>query len=138
MLFDVALQLGAAVRQAVWTHGRYDPGATDAADGGNVLADAVGQLRSSGAWLLGLFCCHGDDYRRRPAFTGRWRMRPSNGRAKSGSLRIALGATPRQATRIAEPVNGLRYAARHMIGLAGSFGLSARALSSLLFGIARG
>jgi ABC-type antimicrobial peptide transport system permease subunit len=95
------------------------------------LADAVGQPRLR-AWLLGLFAATAILL----AMTGLYGTMAyaAQQRTREIGLRIALGATPRQATGLLLG-SGLRLAAIGIgAGLAGSIGV-ARALSTMLFGV---
>jgi len=125
-----ASHLTAAVRRAVWSVDNTIPvpplRAMDQA-----LADAVGQPRFR-AWLLGLFAATAILL----AMTGLYGTMAyaAQQRTREIGLRIALGATPRQATSLLLR-NGMRLAAIGIgVGLAGSIGV-ARALSTMLFGV---
>ena len=125
-----AAHISAAVRQAVWSVDDTIPvpplRAMDEA-----FADAVGQPRFR-AWLLGLFAAAAILL----AMTGLYGTMAfaAQQRTREIGLRIALGATPTQATaRLLR--SGLTLTALGTaIGLAGSLAV-ARALSSLLFGV---
>jgi putative ABC transport system permease protein len=125
-----AAHVSAAVRQAVWSVDDTIP-VPPLRPMADAFADAVGQPRFR-AWLLGLFAATAILL----AMTGLYGTMAYavQMRTREIGLRIALGATPRQATsRLLR--NGLTLTALGIaIGLAGSMGV-ARALSSLLFGI---
>jgi putative ABC transport system permease protein len=123
-------RISAAVRQAVWSVDDTIPvPPLRAMD--DAFADAVGQPRFR-AWLLGLFAAAAILL----AMTGLYGTMAfaAQQRTREIGLRIALGATPTQATaRLLR--SGLTLTALGTaIGLAGSVGV-ARALSSLLFGV---
>ena len=125
-----AAHISAAVRQAVWSVDDTIPvPPLRAMD--EVFADAVGQPRFR-AWLLGLFAAAAILL----AMTGLYGTMAfaAQQRTREIGLRIALGATPTQATaRLLR--SGLTLTALGTaIGLAGSLAV-ARALSSLLFGV---
>jgi putative ABC transport system permease protein len=125
-----AAHISAAVRQAVWSVDDTIPvPPLRAMD--DAFADAVGQPRFR-AWLLGLFAAAAILL----AMTGLYGTMAfaAQQRTREIGLRIALGATPTQATaRLLR--SGLTLTALGTaIGLAGSVGV-ARALSSLLFGV---
>jgi putative ABC transport system permease protein len=125
-----AARLGAAVRQAVWSVDDTIP-VPPIRPMADALAGAVGQPKFR-AWLLGLFAAMAMAL----AMTGLYGTMAyaAQQRTREIGLRIALGATPRQATALLL-VNGLRLTALGTaIGLAGSVGV-ARALSSFLFGV---
>ena len=125
-----AAHISAAVRQAVWSVDNTIP-VPPLRPMEEAFADAVGQPRFR-AWLLGLFAGTAVLL----AMTGLYGTMAYavQLRTREIGLRIALGATPRQATakllRSGMTLTALGVA----IGLAGSVGVS-RALSSLLFGI---
>jgi putative ABC transport system permease protein len=125
-----AQALSGAVRQAVWsldgTVPVPPPGRME-----QLFADAVGQPRFR-AWLLGLFA----GTAMLLAMTGLYGTMAyvAQQRTREIGLRIALGATPQQATA---PLmrNGLTLAAiGTILGLAGSVAV-ARTLSTMLFGV---
>jgi len=125
-----AAHISAAVRQAVWSVDDTIPvPPLRAMD--DAFADAVGQPRFR-AWLLGLFAAAAILL----AMTGLYGTMAfaAQQRTREIGLRIALGATPTQATaRLLR--SGLTLTVLGTaIGLAGSVGV-ARALSSLLFGV---
>lgn len=125
-----AARVGAAVRQAVWSVDDTIP-VPPLRPMAEAFADAVGQPRFR-AWLLGLFAATAILL----AMTGLYGTMAYavQMRTREIGLRIALGATPQQAT---SPLlrNGLTLTMLGIaIGLAGSVGVS-RALSSMLFGI---
>jgi putative ABC transport system permease protein len=125
-----AARLGAAVRQAVWNVDDTIP-VPPIRPMADALAGAVGQPKFR-AWLLGLFAAMAMAL----AMTGLYGTMAyaAQQRTREIGLRIALGATPRQATSLLL-FNGLRLTALGTaIGLAGSVGVS-RALSSMLFGV---
>ena len=125
-----AAHVSAAVRQAVWSVDDTIP-VPPLRPMEDAFAEAVGQPRFR-AWLLGLFAATAILL----AMTGLYGTMAYavQMRTREIGLRIALGATPRQATsrllRNGLTLTGLGIA----IGLAGSVAV-ARALSSLLFGI---
>jgi putative ABC transport system permease protein len=121
------------VRQTVWSmDGTLPVPPLRALD--DLLAEAVGQPRFR-AWLLGLFGAMAVLL----AMTGLYGTTAYSAQQHTPEigLRMALGATPQQATaRLLR--NGLRIAALGMVlGLAGSFAV-ARALSTMLFGVGTG
>jgi putative ABC transport system permease protein len=125
-----ASHLTAAVRQAVWSVDATIP-VPPLRPMDQALADAVGQPRLR-AWLLGLFAATAILL----AMTGLYGTMAyaAQQRTREIGLRIALGATPRQATGLLLG-SGLRLAAIGIgAGLAGSIGV-ARALSTMLFGV---
>jgi putative ABC transport system permease protein len=97
----------------------------------DAFADAVGQPRFR-AWLLGLFAATAMLL----AMTGLYGTMAYavQMRTREIGLRIALGATPQQATSRLLRSGLILTATGIAIGLAGSVGVS-RALSSMLFGI---
>ena len=125
-----AAHLTAAVRQAVWSIDNTIP-VPPVRPMEDAFAEAVGQPRFR-AWLLGLFAAtaillatlglYGTI-----AYAAQLRTREIG-------LRIALGATPRQATAPLLRNGMVLTAVGTAIGLAGSVGVG-RALSSLLFGV---
>ncbi len=125
-----AAHISAAVRQAVWSVDNTIP-VPPLRPMEEAFADAVGQPRFR-AWLLGLFAGTAVLL----AMTGLYGTMAYavQLRTREIGLRIALGATPSQATakllRSGMTLTALGIA----IGLAGSVGV-ARALSSLLFGV---
>ena len=125
-----AAHVSAAVREAVWSVDNTIP-VPPVRPMEDAFADAVGQPRFR-AWLLGLFAATAILL----ALTGLYGTMAYavQMRTREIGLRIALGATPRQATSSLLR-NGLVLTALGVaIGLAGSVGVS-RALSSMLFGI---
>ena len=125
-----AAHIGAAVRQAVWSVESTIP-VPPLRPMDDLFADAVGQPRFR-AWLLGLFAATAILL----AMTGLYGTMAYavQQRTREIGLRIALGATPRQATALLLR-SGLRLTAIGVaIGFAGAVAV-ARALSSLLFGI---
>ena len=97
----------------------------------DAFAGAIGQPRFR-AWLLGLFAATAILL----AMTGLYGTMAyaAQQRSREIGLRIALGATPQQATAMLLR-NGLVLAGiGTLVGLAGSFGV-ARALSTMLFGV---
>jgi putative ABC transport system permease protein len=125
-----AAHLGAAVRDAVWSMDRTIP-VPPLRPMEDMFADAVGQPRFR-AWLLGLFAATAILL----AVTGLYATMAyaAQQRTREIGLRIALGATPAQATALLLR-NGLMLTAIGVaIGLAGSVAVG-RGLSSLLFGI---
>ena len=125
-----AAHISAAVRQAVWSVDDTIP-VPPLRPMDEAFADAVGQPRFR-AWLLGLFAATAILL----AMTGLYGTMAfaAQQRTREIGLRMALGATPAQATaRLLR--SGLTLTALGTaIGLAGSVGV-ARALSSLLFGV---
>jgi putative ABC transport system permease protein len=125
-----AAHISAAVRQAVWSVDNTIP-VPPLRPMEEAFADAVSQPRFR-AWLLGLFAGTAVLL----AMTGLYGTMAYavQFRTREIGLRIALGATPSQATakllRSGMTLTALGIA----IGLAGSAGV-ARALSSLLFGV---
>jgi putative ABC transport system permease protein len=122
--------LGAAVRQAVWSAENTIP-VPPLRPMEELFAEAVGQPRFR-AWLLGIFAATAILL----AMTGLYGTMAyaAQQRTREIGVRIALGATPKQATALLLR-DGLTLTAMGIvIGLAGSVAL-ARALSSLLFGI---
>jgi len=125
-----ASHLTAAVRQAVWNVDNTIP-VPPLRSMDQALADAVGQPRFR-AWLLGLFAATAILL----AMTGLYGTMAyaAQQRTREIGLRIALGATPKQATSLLLR-SGMRLAAIGIaIGLAGSVAV-ARALSTMLFGV---
>jgi putative ABC transport system permease protein len=125
-----AARVGAAVREAVWSADATIP-VPPLRPMEDAFADAVGQPRFR-AWLLGLFAATAILL----AMTGLYGTMTYaiQQRTREIGLRIALGATPRQATALLLR-NGLTLAVTGTIlGLAGSAGV-ARALSGMLFGV---
>jgi len=125
-----AARAGAAVREAVWSADATIP-VPPLRPMADAFADAVGQPRFR-AWLLGLFAATAILL----AMTGLYGTMAYavQQRTREIGLRIALGATPRQATALLLR-NGLTLAVTGTIlGLAGSAGV-ARALSGMLFGV---
>ena len=125
-----AARLGAAVRQAVWSVDDTIP-VPPLRPMADAFAEAVGQPRFR-AWLLGLFAATAILL----TMTGLYGTMAYavQQRTREIGLRIALGATPRQAT---SPLlrNGLVLTAAGIaLGLAGSIGV-ARLLQSMLFGV---
>jgi putative ABC transport system permease protein len=125
-----AQTLSAAVRQAVWSMDETIP-VPPLRDMQYLFADAVGQPRFR-AWLLGLFAGTAILL----AMIGLYGTMAylAQQRTREIGLRIALGATPRQATA---PLlrSGLTLAAiGTVLGLAGSVA-GTRALSTMLFGV---
>ena len=123
-------QVSAAVRRAVWSVDGTIP-VPPLRPMDDAFADAVGQPRFR-AWLLGLFAATAILL----AMTGLYGTMAYavQQRTREIGLRIALGATPQQATALLLR-NGLTLIAiGTTIGLAGSIGV-ARALSSVLFGV---
>jgi hypothetical protein len=125
-----AQQLGAAVRQAVWSVDDTIP-VPPMRPMEQAFADAVGQPRFR-AWLLGLFAATAILL----AMTGLYGTMAYSAqqRTREIGLRLALGATPQQATaRLVR--NGMTLAViGTSVGLAGSV-VVARALSTMLFGV---
>jgi putative ABC transport system permease protein len=97
----------------------------------HMLTDAVGQPRFR-AWLLGLFAATAIAL----AMTGLYGTMAftAQQRTREIGLRIALGATPKQATALILRSGLTLTAVGTTLGLAGSIAV-ARPLSSLLFGI---
>jgi putative ABC transport system permease protein len=128
-----AAHIGAAVRQAVWSVDRTIP-VPPLRPMDDMFADAVGQPRFR-AWLLGLFAATAILL----AMTGLYGTMAYavQQRTPEIGLRIALGATPQQATALLLRSGLMLTAIGTAIGLAGSVAV-ARALSSLLFGISAG
>jgi putative ABC transport system permease protein len=125
-----AARVGAAVREAVWSADATIP-VPPLRPMEDAFAGAVGQPRFR-AWLLGLFAATAILL----AMTGLYGTMAYavQQRTREIGLRIALGATPRQATALLLR-NGLTVALTGTIlGLAGSAGV-ARALSGMLFGV---
>jgi putative ABC transport system permease protein len=125
-----AARVGAAVREAVWSADATIP-VPPLRPMEDAFAAAVGQPRFR-AWLLGLFAATAILL----AMTGLYGTMAYavQQRTREIGLRIALGATPRQATALLLR-NGLTLAVTGTIlGLAGSAGV-ARALSGMLFGV---
>jgi len=125
-----AARAGAAVREAVWSADGTIP-VPPLRPMEDAFADAVGQPRFR-AWLLSLFAATAILL----AMTGLYGTMAyaAQQRTREIGLRIALGATPRQATALLLR-SGLTLAvAGTIVGLAGSAGV-ARALSSMLFGV---
>ena len=125
-----AQQLGMAVRQAVWSVDSTIP-VPPMRPMEQAFADAVGQPRFR-AWLLGLFAATAILL----AMTGLYGTMAyaAQQRTREIGLRIALGATPRQATAMLVR-NGMTLAViGTIVGLAGSV-VVARALSTMLFGV---
>ena len=125
--------LAGAVRQAVWSLDRTVP-VPPPRGMEQLFADAVGQPRFR-AWLLGLF----GGTAILLAMTGLYGTMAyvAQQQTREIGLRIALGATPRQATA---PLlrSGLTLAALGtVLGLAGS-AAAARALSTMVFGVGTG
>jgi putative ABC transport system permease protein len=123
-------QVSAAVRQSVWAVDDAIP-VPPVRPMEDAFADAVGQPRFR-AWLLGVFAATAILL----AMTGLYGTMAyaAHQRSREIGLRIALGATPRQATA---PLvrQGLTLAgAGTLLGLAGSVGV-ARALAAMLFGV---
>jgi putative ABC transport system permease protein len=118
------------VRQTVWSMDGTLP-VPPLRDLDDLFAGAVGQPRFR-AWLLGLFGAMAVLL----AMTGLYGTMAYSAQqhTREIGLRMALGATPQQATaRLLR--NGLTIAALGMmLGLAGSFAV-ARALSTMLFGV---
>jgi putative ABC transport system permease protein len=118
------------VRQAVWSMDGTLP-VPPLRDLDDLFAGAVGQPRFR-AWLLGLFGAMAVWL----AMTGLYGTMAYSAQqhTREIGLRMALGATPQQATaRLLR--NGLTIAALGMtLGLAGSFAV-ARALSTMLYGV---
>ncbi len=125
-----AAHISGAVRQAVWSVDDTIP-VPPLRPMDDAFADAVGQPRFR-AWLLGIFAATAILL----AMTGLYGTMAfaAQQRTREIGLRMALGATPAQATaRLLR--SGLTLTALGTaIGLAGSLGV-ARALSSLLFGV---
>jgi predicted permease len=123
-------RISAAVRQAVWSVDDTIP-VPPLRPMEDAFAEAVGQPRFR-AWLLGLFAATAVLL----AMTGLYGTMAyaAQQRTREIGLRIALGATPRQATAPLLRSGLIVTAAGLLIGLAGSIGV-ARALSSLLFGV---
>ena len=96
-----------------------------------MITDAVGQPRFR-AWLLGLFAATAIGL----AMTGLYGTMAfaAHQRTREIGLRIALGATPKQATALLLRSGLALTAVGTALGLVGSVAV-ARALSSLLFGI---
>jgi putative ABC transport system permease protein len=125
-----ASRLSAAVRQAVWSADDTIP-VPVLRSMDQALADAVGQPRFR-AWLLGLFAATAVVL----AATGLYGTMAyaAQQRTREIGLRIALGATPRQATAMLIR-HGMTLALVGIVaGLAGSVAV-ARALSTMLFGV---
>ena len=125
-----AARVGAAVREAVWNADATIP-VPPLRPMENAFAAAVGQPRFR-AWLLGLFAATAILL----AMTGLYGTMAYavQQRTREIGLRIALGATPRQATALLLR-NGLTLAVTGtLLGLAASAGV-ARALSGMLFGV---
>jgi len=125
-----AAHISAAVRQAVWSADDTIP-VPPLRPMDDAFADAVGQPRFR-AWLLGLFAATAILL----AMTGLYGTMAfaAQQRTREIGLRIALGATPAQATALLLRSGLTLTALGTAIGLAGSVGV-ARALSSLLFGV---
>src|SRR3954469_1331492 len=125
-----AARMSAAVRQAVWSVDDTIP-VPPLRPMEDAFADAVGQPRFR-AWLLGLFAATAVLL----AMTGLYGTMAyaAQQRTREIGLRIALGATPRQATAPLLRSGVIVTTAGILIGLAGSIGV-ARVLSSLLFGV---
>ena len=125
-----ASRLTAAVRQAVWSADDTIP-VPVLRSMDQALADAVGQPRFR-AWLLGLFAATAVVL----AATGLYGTMAyaAQQRTREIGLRIALGATPQQATATLIR-HGMTLALVGIVaGLAGSVAV-ARALSTMLFGV---
>jgi len=125
-----ASRLSAAVRQAVWSADDTIP-VPVLRSMDQALADAVGQPRFR-AWLLGLFAATAVVL----AATGLYGTMAcaAQQRTREIGLRIALGATPHQATAMLVR-RGMTLAVIGIVaGLTGSVGV-ARALSTMLFGV---
>jgi putative ABC transport system permease protein len=125
-----AAHVSAAVREAVWSIDKSIP-VPPLRRMDEMFAGAVGQPRFR-AWLLGLFAATA----MLMAITGLYATMAyaAQQRTREIGLRIALGATPVQATALLIR-NGLTLTAiGTAIGLIGSVAV-ARALSSVLFGI---
>jgi putative ABC transport system permease protein len=122
--------MSAAVRQAVWSVDDTIP-VPPLRPMEDAFADAVGQPRFR-AWLLGLFAATAVLL----AMTGLYGTMAyaAQQRTREIGLRIALGATPRQATALLLRSGLIVTAIGTLIGVAGSVAV-ARALSSLLFGV---
>ena len=125
-----ASRLSVAVRQAVWSVDATIP-VPPMRSMDQALADAVGQPRFR-AWLLGLFAATAILL----AMTGLYGTMAyaAQQRTREIGLRIALGATPHQATAMLVR-RGMTLAVIGIVaGLTGSVGV-ARALSTMLFGV---
>jgi len=125
-----ATHIGAAVRQAVWSVDDTIP-IPPLHPMDQMLSAAVGQPRFR-AWLLGLFAATAIAL----AMTGLYGTMAfaAQQRTREIGLRIALGATPKQATELLVRSGLTLTAIGTVLGLLGSVAM-ARALSSLLFGI---
>jgi putative ABC transport system permease protein len=125
-----AAHVGAAVRQAVWSVDDTIP-VPPLRPMEHMLSNAVGQPRFR-AWLLGLFAATAIAL----AMTGLYGTMAfaAQQRTREIGLRIALGATPKQATELLVRRGLALTAVGAAIGLLGSIAM-ARTLSSLLFGI---
>jgi putative ABC transport system permease protein len=125
-----ASRLSAAVRQAVWSSDNTIP-VPPVRPMDATIADAVGQPRFR-AWLLGLFAATAVLL----ATIGLYSTMAyaAQQRTQEIGVRIALGATPRQATAMLVR-QGMAIALVGIVaGLAGSLA-GARALSTMLFGV---
>jgi putative ABC transport system permease protein len=125
-----AAHAGGAVREAVWSADATIP-VPPMRPMVDAFADAVGQPRFR-AWLVGLFAATAILL----AMTGLYGTMAfaAQQRTREIGLRIALGATPKQATSLLVR-SGLTLAVTGtVLGLAGSAAL-ARALSGMLFGV---
>jgi putative ABC transport system permease protein len=125
-----AAHIGAAVRQAVWSVDGTIP-VPPLRPMEHMITDAVGQPRFR-AWLLGLFAATAIVL----AMTGLYGTMAfaAQQRTREIGLRIALGATPKQATALLLRSGMALTALGTALGLLGSVAVT-RALSSLLFGI---
>ena len=125
-----AARISGAVRQAVWSGDDTIP-VPPLRRMDDAVAGAVGQPRFR-AWLLGVFAATAILL----AMTGLYGTMAyaAQQRSREIGLRIALGATPRQATAPLLRQGLTLTAIGTLVGLAGSAGL-ARALNALLFGV---
>jgi putative ABC transport system permease protein len=125
-----AAHMSTAVRQAVWSVDNTIP-VPPLRPMEQLVTDAVGQPRFR-AWLLGLFAVTAIVL----AMTGLYGTMAFSAqqRTREIGLRIALGATPKQATALILRSGLTLTAVGTTLGLAGSIAV-ARPLSSLLFGI---
>jgi putative ABC transport system permease protein len=125
-----AAHIATAVRQAVWSVDDTIP-VPPPRRMEHILTDAVGQPRFR-AWLLGMFALTAIVL----AMTGLYGTMAfaAQQRTREIGLRIALGATPKQATALLLRSGLTLTAVGTTFGLVGSVAM-ARALSSLLFGI---
>jgi len=125
-----ASRISGAVRRAVWAGDDTIP-VPPLRRMDDAVAGAVGQPRFR-AWLLGVFAATAILL----AMTGLYGTMAyaAQQRSREIGLRIALGATPRQATAPLVRQGLTLTAIGTLLGLAGSVGL-ARALNALLFGV---